>query len=62
MIKIKGRKAVFTGKDAKMIKSTAKSYGMSQQDVFTGVLWEYVMKCARERMFKGDKNAIHHKG
>jgi hypothetical protein len=52
VIKIKGNKAIFTGRDAIQLKRLAKLYGLSVQTCFKGMMWEYFMKCAREGMFK----------
>jgi hypothetical protein len=55
VIKVKGKIATFTGKDAKHLKEAAADLGLSMQDVFTGMLWEHLMRCAREGFFKQDK-------
>lgn len=52
MIKVRGAKAVFTGKDAELLKKHSIKLGLSEQDTFTGMLWEYIMKRAREGAFK----------
>lgn len=54
MIKVKGNKAIFTGKDAKLLRKTAKELKMTPQNVFTGMLWEFMMKHAREEALKRD--------
>ena len=53
MITIKKRVATFTGKDFKFLKAESKRLGMSMQNVFTGMLWEYIMRKAREEVFNG---------
>ena len=54
MIKVrKGNKiADFTGKDYKWLIKTAKSYGLTPQHLFTGMMWEMVMREARTGTFK----------
>ena len=47
MIKVKGRVATFTGKDAKWLAKESKALGMSKQNFFTGIMWEAVMVRAR---------------
>jgi hypothetical protein len=55
MIKIKGNVVTFTGKDGEVFKQSAKAVGMSPQNFFTGMIWEYIMKQAREGVFLGKK-------
>ena len=58
MIKVKGRRVFFSGKDEKQIKQIAKDLGMSPQHAFTGMLWEHVMRCARQGLFKKEKTNV----
>lgn len=51
MIKIVKNKVYFTGKDYKWLIKISKELGLSPQNAFTGMCWEYVMKKARERKF-----------
>jgi hypothetical protein len=51
MIKVKGRIVTFTGKDAIWLKRESKALGLSQQDFFTGMIWEALMRSAREGAF-----------
>lgn len=56
MIKMQGRKMVFTGKEATLIKKHAKEVGMKVDHFVIGVLWEQIMRKAREGVFlKGAK-------
>jgi len=56
MIKVKGRKVIFTGKHAALWAAASKELGLSPQELLTGCLWEYIMQLAREGAFKGGKN------
>ena len=59
MIKVKGRIVTFTGKDLKNLKELAYKYGLSMQDMFTGVLWETIMRKARDGAFvHGNKKTV----
>ena len=51
MIKVRGKKVAFTGKDAQRLKREAKSIGLSEQEFFTGCLWESIMRHARNGVF-----------
>lgn len=53
MIKVKGRIVTFTGKDLAFMKKDAKRLGLTPQNWFTGMLWEMVMRKAREGVFNG---------
>lgn len=53
MITVKKRVVTFTGKDFKLLKAESKRLGISMQNVFTGMLWEYIMRKAREGVFNG---------
>ena len=53
-VKVKGLNVQLTGKDAKQVQEVADRYGMSVQDVFTGLMWEAVMNWARQGAFKGE--------
>lgn len=55
MIKIKGHKVFFSGKDEKLMRQEAKELGLSVQDTFTGMLWEHLMRVARQGVFKNGK-------
>jgi len=55
MITVRGRRVYFKGKDEKMMKEMAANLGMSEQDAFTGLLWEHIMRLAREGVFKKGK-------
>lgn len=55
MITVKGRIAHFTGKDAKLLARHAKRLGLSEQDLFTGIMWEMILRQAREGVFKRAK-------
>lgn len=50
-IKVKGRIVTFTGKDALFMTKEAKELGLSEQALFTGLLWEAVMRYARNGVF-----------
>ena len=50
MIKIKGRVVTFSGKDYLALRKISKRLGLSMQNVFTGMAWEYIMAKAQ----KGD--------
>lgn len=52
-IKVKGRTATFTGKDKVFMQTRSKELGLSAQDFFTGMLWELIMRKAREGSFNG---------
>ncbi len=52
MIKVCGKRAIFTGRDQKQLLDISKELGLSVQDTFTGMMWELVMKKAREGLFK----------
>ena len=54
MIKVSktGKRVIFNGKDAILLNNEAKRLGLSTQNLFTGLLWEYLMKKAREGLFK----------
>lgn len=52
MITVRGKKVYFKGKDAKRMKQLAKDLGMSVQSAFTGLLWEQIMRFARQGVFK----------
>jgi hypothetical protein len=52
MIKVKGKQAIFTGKEAIQLKKLAKLYNLSIKDCFTGMMWEFVMRKAREGLFR----------
>jgi hypothetical protein len=58
MIKVKGHKVYFTGKDAKTFKEAADSLGLSTQDLLTGCLWEKIMQEARNGTFKKAKKGM----
>lgn len=55
MITVRGRKVYFKGKDAKLMKGLAKDLGMSPQHTFTGLLWEHIMRLARQGVFRKGK-------
>jgi len=55
MITVRKRKVFFKGKDAVLMKKMAANLGMSEQDAFTGMLWEHIMRLAREGVFKKGK-------
>lgn len=55
MIKVKGRKIRFTGKDYKILKHVSDDLGLSMQDVFTGLLWEGVTREAHKGTFLNEK-------
>ena len=57
MITVKGKRAIFTGKDEKMLKAEAKRLGLSIQTCFSGMMWEYLMREARKGTFKNGKKA-----
>jgi hypothetical protein len=52
MIKVKGNKAIFSGKDRKDLIQISKDLGLSVQDTFTGMLWDMVMREALNGTFK----------
>lgn len=58
MIKVRkdGKTVDLTGKDQKFFANKAKEYGLSMQHVFTGMLWEAVMRMARQGYFKKMRN------
>ena len=56
-IKYLNQKVSFTGPEAKQLKEIAKELGMSVQDTFTGLMWEYVMKEARKGVFKRERTS-----
>ena len=55
MIKVRGRKAIFTGKHARQIHQIAADLGLSEQEAFTGILWEHIMRSARSGVLKEKK-------
>lgn len=55
MIKICEKTAIFTGRDQKQLSAISKELGLSVQDTFTGMLWEFIMQKAREGVFKKEK-------
>lgn len=64
MITVRGRKVYFKSRDASRFKMAAAHLGLSEQDAFTGMLWEHIMRLAREGLFKDSKKwrAEHPKG
>lgn len=59
MIKvIKDNKVRFTGKDKKDFLKIAKDLGLSPQDTLTGMLWELIMREARNGKFKKGKKTV----
>jgi hypothetical protein len=52
MITVRRNKVYFKGKDARTMKELALSLGMATQDAFTGLLWEAIMRFARQGVFK----------
>ena len=56
MIKMKGRTAVFTGKDLKNLLKLSKTLGLTPRDCMIGLLWELVMREARKGLFLKGKN------
>lgn len=61
MIKVRGNKVTFTGKDAVILNKEAKRLDMSPQHLFTGILWEYVLhlkrKEADEKSYKAESGS-----
>jgi len=58
MIKTKGHKVTFSGEDLAILKRESKRLGLSPQNWFTGMLWEMVMREARNGAFKKDKKVV----
>jgi hypothetical protein len=57
MITVRGNKVCFKGKDAEQFKKLAANLGLSEQDAFTGMLWERIMQLARQGIFLKQKKA-----
>jgi hypothetical protein len=59
MITIRKQKVYFSGKDEVWLEETAASLGLSCQETFTGLMWEHLMRLARQGEFlkikKGSK-------
>ena len=51
MIIAKGNKVTFTGKEEKVLKREAKKLGLPIQTLFSGMMWEMVMREARKGVF-----------
>ena len=50
MIKIRGSRIYFTGKDNKWVRKWAKKYRMSIQHFITGTLWVSIMTTKRAEL------------
>ncbi len=57
MIKVKGNKVTFTENHALNFMAIAKDLGLTPQDLLTGLLWENIMRLAREGVFKRGKKS-----
>ena len=57
MITIRKNKVYFKGKDSKQLKEIAEYLGLTPQEAFTGLMWEFIMREARNGTFTKNKKA-----
>jgi len=55
MITVRRNRVYFKGKDAIRFQKAADYLGLTVQDAFTGMMWEHIMRLAREGRFRDSK-------